>query len=168
MKHLFIVLLFSLPLRAAEFSLTKKTPSKENCGAAVSKRGLVADTFERAIECMKAGYKDVYLGGISGVIYERIPEEYDSKKIQLIILPDGGFILYTKKGEKNAELLAKAIEEKYHNAYLRGCLLGYDEEDIKYFYERDKDQTFNEDKAAAQKWIAKNTKKESKASKPKP
>lgn len=136
-------------------------PTAQDCGAAINPRGRLVDDFERGIKCMLAGHKDVYLGNIAGVIYERIPKQYESKEIQLIRLPEGGFILYTKKGERNARLLEKLDSENINirrNDFLAGYLLGYAEEDIKYFYDQNKISTFEQDKTNAMKWIASNTK----------
>lgn len=134
-------------------------PSPTACGAAISRNGIIEDSFERGVQRMLAGHKDVYFGNIAGIIYDRIPEQYAKQEIQLITLPDGGFILYTKKGAHNAKLFAKQFEDESarKNHYLAGHLLGYSEEDIKYFYERNKFANYEQDKSQARIWVGKNS-----------
>ncbi len=127
--------------------------SAENCGASISARGIQVDTFLRGLACLKAGYKDVYVGNIIGVLFEYISEEYAKKEIQIILEPDGKFILYTQKGARSAQFLVKAREENINNDYLIGHLLGYKEEDIKFFYDRNQIKTFDQDKKAAIEWL---------------
>lgn len=133
-------------------------PSAKNCGPAINLQGQGADTFERGIQCMLSGYKNVYLGDISSIIYERIPEHYASREIQLITLSNGGFILYTQKGKNNAHLLELALKGDFKNDYLMGYLLDYPEEDIRYYYDRNKITTFEQDKANSLKWVKEHTK----------
>ena len=77
--------------------IKKFRPSAATCGAAISRNKITIGTFSRGIECLKAGYKDVYFGNISNVLFEYIPDEYAKKEIQLIPLSEASFILYTKK-----------------------------------------------------------------------
>lgn len=135
-------------------------PSAQTCGAAVTPEGTIPRGFEEEIKCMLAGHKDVYFGNIANVIHDRIPEQYAKQEIQLIILPEGNFVLYTKKGEQNAHLFAKQDEDELlrKNHYLTGHLLGYSEEDIKYFYEKNKFQAYEQDKKAAENWIKEQSK----------
>jgi hypothetical protein len=135
----------------------KFVPLPENCGAAMSARGIQAGTFLNGLACLKAGYKDVYLGNIVTVLFEYIPEEYAKKEIQIIVEPDGNFILYTQKGAQNAQLLVKAREENISNDYLNGHLLGYKEEDIKFFYDRNQITTLDQDKKDATEWLEKHS-----------
>ncbi|CAN5184595.1 hypothetical protein BH09DEP1_BH09DEP1_3910 [soil metagenome] len=141
-------------------------PSAKTCGAAVNPNAQLEDTFERAIECMLAGHKDVYWGNINGILQERAPQQFADREIQAIYLPFGSFILYTKKGDQTAHLLEQLIQEEdkhgfafeQKNHYLFGRLLGYSEEDIKYFYERTKLASYDQDKNKAIRWIAQNSK----------
>lgn len=135
-------------------------PSVKTCGAAINRDEVkIEDSFERGIQCMLAGHKDVYYGNVAGIIYDRIPEQYAKREIQLITLPDGNFVLYTKKGERNAHLFAKQDQDELSrkNHYLTGHLLGYSEEDIKYFYERNKFANYEQDKNEAIKWLQKHS-----------
>lgn len=141
-------------------------PSAQTCGAAVKREGTTPASFEQAIQCMLAGYKDVYLGNVAGFIFERIPDEYTKQEIQLITLPNGNFLLYTQKGERNARLLEKAIKEEARNSdsfdernhYQFGHLLGYREDDIQYFYEKNNLANYEQDKNDTLSWLEHNQK----------
>lgn len=153
-----ICLLAGVVIAYKKMYANKFIPSAAHCGAALSSRGQQDDTFERGLACMLAGHKKVYLGNVAGILYERIPEQYASKQIQAFYLADGNFILYTDDGVKEAKLLAEQINSSYQNHYLSGKLLGYSEDDISFFYNRNHIDTFEQDKKAASKWIQEHTK----------
>ena len=129
----------------------------------MSARGLILDTFQRGIACLGSGYKHIYLDTIQSVVYEQLPDKYESGEIQVIPLPDGHFIIYTPKSARNAHLLEQQIKESNINPYLMGTLLEYNPEDIKFFYNRAKkigtsERDYESDKKAAEQWLQKHNK----------
>ena len=131
----------------------KFIPTAKTCGAAISRQQLIVDTFDRGIQCLLAGYKNIYLGNLAGILYEYMPKQIDAQEIHVLVLDDGEFILYNAKAEENARLLAQQTKEKYINPYLDGKLLEYTPEDIKFFYERNKRPGYEQDKVAAEQWL---------------
>lgn len=155
----------------------KFIPSKETCGATISLReGAKMNDFQRGLQCMISGYKNVYFG----------PTEDPGKTARLpngikkILVLDGeSLILYTPQGEKNAKLLEHYLNYKYKklnhfmkifkdyekpqkkyekiyskNDYLIGHLLGYSENDIEFFYTRNKQHSkYESDRKKSEKFI---------------
>lgn len=155
-------------------------PTQQNCGAAITRnQPLMIDTVERAIACIQAGYKHIYWGD-QEEIDQKFPH-LSNKDIKFLNVPNKQRIIYTQKGCLSAHLLADYLTEYFktiqrlkkfkdptlaqkqqlehldsfngRNHYLIGQLLQYNEDDIKYFYERNKIKTFDKDKKTACQWI---------------
>lgn len=125
-----------------------KAPSHYFSGATAKKSGMIIDRTEKdEIWSLFAGFKDVCWIGVDLEILKGYIQGYGKlyQDIRCAVIKNPGFpssyIVYSlPKGEKFALLFAKQAMEKTGNPYLTGHLLGYDDEDIKYFYEKDQNK----------------------------
>jgi hypothetical protein len=119
-------------------------PSRTTCGAAVSlsKRSPLAGTTRLEMACLLHGSRHVVWGTLKGVQAELSNEYVDFVRLasaENIKEIDG--VSYRPEGERNALLFAKQNllneqSDSPSNDYLQGYLLGYDEKDIEFFYQR--------------------------------
>jgi hypothetical protein len=176
---LLLALLLYLPSRAMEQKSQEFIPSKKTCGAAVTEQGTLVKDINNVIACMLKGYKSVYLGYPHNIV-EILPDYLPLENLGIHIIKFKAFslatqsdnfervLLYTDEGCDNALLLKKYIEQRAQkdkedwqanssisepNHYLMGHLLGYDEADISYFYEKNGFADFETDKLNAFEFI---------------
>ncbi len=161
-------------------------PSAYMAGAQMKKGGIVIDrTKEDEIWCLLTGFKKLFWLGFSedgemenliadvkklhpdfnsdiGILqYEHYIFGCELNKLKMRPLIQG--FAYTADGKVNALLFAKHYNETRLNDindYLTGFLLGYNEEDIYFYYECNfefPEQKYTLDKQLAKKFIEKNT-----------
>ncbi len=158
-------------------------PSKYSCGAKIKSGGFsIASTLENEIQCMLAGYKKIFHNTSStkpeeilsivnrikqeefpnsDVIIKHIIYEQNIPPAFAHIIKDKDIILFTPDREQETNLLInfrnnplfESNNDEGINDYLVGRLLGYDEEDIEYYYHIDDqlEKYLEEDKANAEK-----------------
>ena len=153
--------------------------SPYTCGANVKEGNIVIErSVKQEIKCIFKGCKNVglYTGTFILNLIEKIGKKYPDKEIRYVLaqdtfvpnkelfepsLPEERLILFSEEGKKDALLLQKAINEGKQNCYLLGKLLGYDEEDIKYFYLNDNEEygieEFLKDKEFTEEFIRENS-----------
>jgi hypothetical protein len=157
----------------------KYNPTHDRCrpvirmgasGPEIDKTSLLYGSIaaEPLVACMMAGFKDVTLTGYQKMTSDALAalKEYSMGYILIGasqvgkpgITPE--LILYTPKGKQQALLLVKVkkIGLTFNSGYLVGFFLGYPEDDIKAFYERQGYITFAADKEASIAWIESNSK----------
>lgn len=149
-------------------------PNTYNSGAAVKKGGVkIQRTQEDEIWSLFAGFREVCtvyknLKELKMVL-QKYGEKYPDVRCHIInrtfdINSEARYLVFTDNGADLAFLIKKDIQQNSGNAYLFAILLGYAEEDIRYYYKRkrfmnilfDWRTKYNEDKAAAQKYIQEN------------
>lgn len=118
-------------------------PDDQNCGAAVSlsKRSNFSGTARLDMVCLIQGSRTIAWRTLQEVKNELI-DEYNTfeqlEKAENIQELDG--VSYRPEGKRNALLFVKRqllTEDKDSpNKFLQGLLLGYDQKDIEFFYQR--------------------------------
>lgn len=118
--------------------------SKATCGGAISlsKRNNFAGTSRLDMACLLQGYRSVIWETLQDVKSELLNEYAlfeQLAKAENIQEIDG--VLYRPEGKRNALLFVKRrlLDKKSDslaNHFLQGHLLGYDEKDIEFFYQR--------------------------------
>jgi hypothetical protein len=153
-------------------SLKFKKPNTYNSGAAVKKFGIgISRTEEDEIWSLFAGFKQVC--GVTSktlselqLIIKKYGERYPSKRCHILKCANNfehEYLVFSDKGIDAAFLEEKRMRLNLleENTCLTAILLGYEENDIKYYYKRcNKTHPYSvdyeSDKAIAQKYIQDN------------
>lgn len=151
--------IFSINLAAmtAEDLINNLAPNKSDCGAALSKNYKRKDDPATAFACLIAGNRNVIWYGLDQikeqidpfdpVLVQNLISKYAIKEFQRTLHFQSGEpkvekVTYSPAGERNALLFLLQFPsnvELIHfseNPYLFGSLLGYDKNDIEFYYKK--------------------------------
>lgn len=155
-----------------EYLLSMYKPSQQRCRAGVwrdeqgnvrtDRKDVVSMGPEPELACMIAGFKDVIMWDTSKYEQEskKFKELLDAQGIQTVKSTYGGgsLLLHTPKGRANALLFVKEYvsAESTGPFYITGHLLGYSDQDISAFFDKQNRSDYEQQKQQAHAWLGKN------------